>query len=147
MTEFEIIELPADRASDKLPIDVETTGLFAWPNRRLRFSFDYSSIEDRWYWEVRLVGEGIIIPHQPVHYIFPYEFRDYLMFMFVDTTRQADKVTADNLGDPVQLVAFPGPQSENYQAWLDRQQQDETDVLSTSTSPDTPADSEETMIY
>lgn len=147
MTTFETIEIPNDRARERLPIHIEVSDLSAWPGRTLRMRFDWNNAgrtSGRWNWEVRLVNpnngevsdesmteeEGILIPRRPVMYAWPYVFRDYILFMFLDFSRTATRATSRNLGDKVKLVAFPGRESPGYEDWL--AEQDGVDIIADS---------------
>lgn len=122
INEFDTIPLPTDRARDKLPFMRIVRDHPAWPNQELRLYFEWNEPANYWVWRVEVPGHGDIITRQPVQYASNYQFRGYLTFIFLDLSRNVEQVTPHNLGEAVDLVAIPGPESPGWVDWVNRQQ-------------------------
>ena len=120
LEEIEIVPLPNDRATRKDPIWIETT-LDAWPNQRLRFSFDWNNAIGRWIWHGEHVGYDDLFRQTTAQLNRPHVYRDYLFLMFFDPSGVAERITPQNLGKNVQLAAFPGPRSPAFPYPVDPQ--------------------------
>ncbi|MWG36585.1 hypothetical protein [Halomarina oriensis] len=96
----------------------EDIELFSWPGQRLDVSFTYSPPAARWLWEVvhrRPTREDVTLVDAPAVIHRPYRYRDVLVFTFRYTGQvRPQKVDASNLGRRVELVCYPGPESEAF---------------------------------
>jgi hypothetical protein len=119
---WDTIDLPTDRIKDKLPVHRTVRDHPSLPNRSFDLYFDYNENAQFWTWKVELDEVGEIIPRQPVHYAEPYAYDDYVVFNFVDFSREDREVTHRTLGDEVELVATPGPDSPGWDDWIARQE-------------------------
>ena len=128
LSDFETLPIPADRASARLPIGRTYTGTSAAPNRGLRVRMEYNDAMSRWTVAVALADRGIAVPRRPVTLLQEYSFRDRILLMFVDPLQQAERVTPGNLGDPVKLVVYPGPESPGWDDWFAEHRLDTTDT-------------------
>lgn len=103
----EIIPLPADRASEKLPIHIETIP-DSFPER-FAIRLDWNMVMEKWVVEIehleieRRVVKNMASPYLPLWY------DPYILFVFLDPSGQQMEVTPTNLGDDMKLFAFPGP--------------------------------------
>lgn len=116
------IDLPTSRFKDKLPVHHTVRDHPALPNRSFELFFDWNETAQYWTWRVELDDEGEIIHRQPVHYGDPYEFGNYVVFNFVDFSREDREVTPSTLGDEVELIATPGTDSPGWDDWVARQE-------------------------
>lgn len=125
ITEYDPIDIPADTARAEEPIHVIQRDHPAWPDAEFEIRFDWNHSGTFWAWSVDLADHGRIIERQPAGYARGYQFRDYVMFMFIDISGTAEDVTPETLGSSVDLVALPGLHSPGYADWLARQRVDE----------------------
>lgn len=112
MPDLETIPLPEERIKEKEPVWLEVRPE-AW-SQRMRLTFDWNATMERWVWGATLVGEGELIPDAPVILDHPFDYRDYIRFMFIDPSGNATEITPQNLGDPVVLAVGPLEDSPAY---------------------------------
>ena len=122
ITEFDTIPLPTERIREKLPVARTVRNHPAWPNQELRLLFEWNEPASYWVWRVEVPNHGDIITRQPVQYASQYQFRGFLTFMFIDLSRNVRRITHRTLGESVDLVAIPGPESPGWEEWVARQQ-------------------------
>lgn len=121
VTQFDTVRLPTARIRDREPVAITLRDHPAWPSDPLRLYFNWNLTSDQWVWEVEVDGHGTVIGPTPVSYGKGYQFGGYFGFSFVDLSRGTETVTPSNLGETVNLVGIPGPQSDGFREWVARQ--------------------------
>lgn len=102
-----VIPIDNDRAAQKLPIHIETVP-DAFPER-FQIRLEWNFIEEKWVFEViHKEIEERVVKNLATPY-FPYWYDPYILFAFLDPSGEAMEVTPDNLGDDIELYAYPGP--------------------------------------
>lgn len=103
----DVIPIPNDRATEKLPIHVETIP-DSFPER-MQVRLDWNFIMEKWVLEVEHVEIDELVVQDMVSPYVPYWYEPYIVFSFIDPSGQTKEVTPTNLGDDVKLFAWPGP--------------------------------------
>lgn len=103
----EIVPIDNDQAREKRPFNIRVTpDAFSEP---LRILMEWNPVVERWSFEVRQINVDERIIKNLVTPYFPYWYRPYLLFTFLDTSGNETEVTPENLGDEIQLYIYPGP--------------------------------------
>lgn len=104
---MEVVPLPRDRISERLPVHIEIGGLEAWPNNRFRMELDWNNAYGKWIMVMRHLGTNDVVVHAPVCLMREYAYQNYVAFIFHDPANEAEEVTPENLGRTVKLGVFP----------------------------------------
>ncbi|WP_114576719.1 phage baseplate plug protein [Saliphagus sp. LR7] len=119
---WDVIDLPTDRISERLPVRRTVRDHPALPNRAFDIFMDWNDTAGYWTWKVELDEVGEIISRQPVHYGDGYTWREHIGFAFIDFSKEDQEVSPQTLGDEVELVAWPGARSPGWADWVARQE-------------------------
>lgn len=109
---LESVPLPDDQVNRADPFEVEVEDLTAWPEQRLRFTFDYNDHVNRWLFQAFHVGAGALTRKQVVALNVRYSAWPYIFFEFQSPTGHTDDIRfigPHELAERVELVCFPGP--------------------------------------
>jgi len=104
----EIIPIPTDRAREKRPIHLEFTPR-AFPGQRFAIQLDWNDYASQWIIEIEHLRRDFRVTKATATPFRPYSYMPYLVFAFIDTSGAETELTPYNLGDEIQLYAFPGP--------------------------------------
>lgn len=124
--EHDTVPLPAEEITEMEPVELTLRDHPCWPDRTLHLYMDWNPVMEKWVWHVESEENNRnalqrVIQRQPVLYGKRYYYQDYFMFVFLDLSRSAKAVTPKNLGDTVELVGYPGPNSPGWADWVSRQ--------------------------
>lgn len=103
----EIVPIDSETALNREPIHLRVTPQ-SFPEPLL-IRLDWNPVTEKYTFEV--IHESIderVIKNAVTPY-FPYWYRPYIVFSFIDESGQTVAVTPETLGDEVELYAFPGP--------------------------------------
>lgn len=121
---LETVNLPVESFREREPVWIEFAP-DAWPDQRLDARFTWNPASQRYSFSLRLVGyenrrDGEILAWVPIHLDYPYfpeNLRNHLRVLFHDPTGTVEEVTPQNLGDPVEMTVWPGPESPAYEPY------------------------------
>lgn len=106
----EIIPIDDAQATNKEPFNIAVTpNAFPEP---MQILMEWNPIEEKWSFEVRHTNINETVIQNLVTPYFPYWYRPYILFSFIDESGQETEVTPENLGDEIKLYAYPGPGGE-----------------------------------
>lgn len=154
-SEFESVNLPVDRFREKDPVWIEFAS-DAWPDERLQAMFFWNATTKRYSFKLHLVdyengNEGKLLGWSPIQLNYPYfptELSEWVRVIFHDPTSSASRVTAGNIGDPVEMTIWPGPASPAYEPFeIPEGEEDEFDVANPPEPWMPPLGIEETSVY
>lgn len=114
---YEVLPIPSDRAAEKRPITLLFNDLQAWPQQQIRIAMDWNSALRRWVIRAEHDTMGKLFPPSPAQIARIYGFRDMLYLIFRDRTGRQTRVSPQNLGDAVQLVAVPGMENPVFETY------------------------------
>lgn len=114
--DYERVDLPRQRLRNRQPVWIQFVPE-AWPDRRLEARIFWNPTERRFHIRVDLQNYGPIIPWSPVELDQPLLFRDYFRVIFHDPTGQSARVRPRNLGNPVDMTLWPGPENPAYEPY------------------------------
>ena len=114
-------DVNTDPFRNREPVELTVSDLPAWPRKTFVMLFDWNSVDQRWMWSVSLESGETIVPEQPAGYAKPCQFREYILFMFLDYSRTVEAVTPDSIFGAVELIAIPGPVSPGFDDWIQNQ--------------------------
>lgn len=112
--QYGLISLPEAELLEKDPITIEKS-LDSWPDHRIAVGLGYNNASTEWHFAVYLNDFGWIIPPSPVKLDLPYGYRDYIRFIFHDSTEQTNEITSKSLNNRIEFTVWPGPESPAYE--------------------------------
>lgn len=105
---MEEIPIPRRRARNKQPIHIEVQPR-AFDGQRFAVRMDYNSVAEQWTIEIEHLPREFIVTRSIANAYRVFSYMPFLTFIFADPSGEADRVTPDNLGNPMKLWVLPGP--------------------------------------
>ena len=135
INDHDTVNLPSDIAREREPFARIIRDHPAWPSRALRIYFEFNDAlgeAGQWIWYVgwgedepdegdRPSEADIAIPRSPARYGAAYQCQNYFLFTFLDLSKGVDTVRPGTLGDQVDLIGYPLPDSPGWRDWVERQ--------------------------